>query len=191
MGQIFTRLKKAPDEVTGFLQDLHDCGLIIWYEADDDKFLHVPDFVTKQPRLNPIKEAKSTIPMPTPDLLPTNSRPTPDLLPPKQSEAKESKAKESKVKAKDVSFESKDSCSSVASLELNFYDGACEIFKIKKPADHTTLRNVAEFLGKKYEFDDKIFKKVQKVAIESVGGNVPIALFMSRMKSEFDYRKPE
>jgi len=87
-GQIFTRLKKSLKVIAGYLENLQEVGLVILYESNGDTFLQIPDFVDKQPRINPSKEAKPTIPLPTPDLLPTNSRQTPP------------KVKESKVKVK-------------------------------------------------------------------------------------------
>lgn len=76
-GQIFTRLKKSAKTIQIYLDDLSNQGLVILYEANGDKFLCIPDFVDKQPSLNPNKEAKTTIPMPTPDQLQSNSRVTP------------------------------------------------------------------------------------------------------------------
>lgn len=88
-GQIFTRLKKSTKTINAYLADLDSVGLIIWYESNGDKFLHIPDFADKQPSLNPAKEAESAIPMPTPAQLQTLSGST---LP---------KVKESKVKIKE------------------------------------------------------------------------------------------
>ena len=89
-GQILTRLKKTDKEVEGFLSDMESQGLIVIYEANGDVFLHIPDFARKQPSLNPDREAKSTIPLPTPDELRGNSCKNP-------LKVKESKVKESKV----------------------------------------------------------------------------------------------
>jgi len=88
-GQIFTRLRKSAKTIESYLQDMHNVGLIIWYESNGDMFLHIPDFVEKQPSLNPNKESKSTIPMPTPDQLRSNSGVTPPKV--KQSKVKQSK----------------------------------------------------------------------------------------------------
>ena len=95
-GQVLTRLNKSLDTVQGYLQDLAECKLIGLYSTNGDEFLIVPDFQDKQPQLRPEKEAKPTIPLPTPDQLRTNSRPTPEL--PRTSKVKESKVKESKVR---------------------------------------------------------------------------------------------
>ncbi len=87
-GQVFTRLKKSVNTITGYMDDLSSVGLILQYKANGDQFLHIPDFAEKQPSLNPSKEAESTIPPPNPDLLQGNSGPT------------LRKVKESKVKSK-------------------------------------------------------------------------------------------
>ena len=98
-GQIFTRLKKSIKSINSYLTDLEEVGLIIWYESDGDKYLQIPDFVEKQPSLNPNKEAKTTIPLPTPELIQTLS----SVYPP-QSKVKQSKVKQSKEKVKYLDF---------------------------------------------------------------------------------------
>jgi len=78
---------------------------------------------------------------------------------------------------------------SVASEELKFYDLTSKLFGVAKKADRTTLQNVAKHLSK--SLDEKVFDKAWRVAQEcKKTGDKPIALFMSRMKDEFDYRKP-
>jgi len=90
-GQIFTRLEKTSDEISNYLADLARVGLIIWYETDNDKYLEVPDFAHRQPSLNPSKEAKSSIPPPTPEQAQSSSCPTPPKV--KQSKVKLKKSK--------------------------------------------------------------------------------------------------
>jgi len=91
-GQVFTRLRKSIKVVAGYLDDLEVTDLIVRYQTNGDLFLHIPDFVEKQPSLNPDKEAKSTIPPPTPEQLQTYSGPTPREV--KQSKVKSKKSKE-------------------------------------------------------------------------------------------------
>ena len=189
-GQIFTRLKKTAEEVAEYLLDLHEVGLILLYEADDDKFLCIPDFASRQPSLNPSKEAKSTIPPPPPDLLRTYSGPTPPKA--KESEANESKAKERKVKAKEDSSFPQGDGSSVVSQELKFTLLTVDLFRCgKRQSDRTTLKNVSHHLRTLHEGNNKIFSEAYAIALECTKGRKPIALFMSRMKDEYDYRKPE
>lgn len=97
-GQIFTRLRKSTKTINSYLADLASAGLIIWYESNGDRFLHIPDFTDKQPSLNPNKEAESTIPMPTPDLIQTLSGSTP-------LKVKGSKVKERGSKVNTVRFD--------------------------------------------------------------------------------------
>ncbi len=92
-GQILSRLRKTIAEISGYMQDLHDVGLIIWYEAEGDKFLYIPDFVERQPSLNPKREAKSNIPLPTADQLRSNSNITPPKVKQSKVKVKQSKGK--------------------------------------------------------------------------------------------------
>ena len=98
-GQIFTRLRKSTKSISSYLKDLDRVGVIILYQANGDTFLNIPDFADKQPSLNPDREGKPTIPLPTPDQLRTSSRQTPPKV-------KESKVKLSKeeVKKKYIDF---------------------------------------------------------------------------------------
>lgn len=92
-GQVFTRLKKSPKTIRGYLEDMASVGLVFLYESNGDTFLHIPDFVEKQPSLNPAKEAEPTIPPPTPEQLQTYSGPTPRKVKESKEEVKESKEK--------------------------------------------------------------------------------------------------
>jgi hypothetical protein len=76
-GKIFTRLNKSIKTIDDYLKDLEENKLILRYRIDGDTFLNVPDFKEKQPSLNPAKEGKPTIPLPTPELLQSYSRVTP------------------------------------------------------------------------------------------------------------------
>lgn len=76
-GKIFTRLKKSNKTIEQYLMNLEESNLIIRYQVNGDIFLNVPDFVDKQPSLNPNREGKPTIPPPTPELLKSKSGATP------------------------------------------------------------------------------------------------------------------
>jgi hypothetical protein len=89
-GKVFTRLNKSIKTIEDYLKDMEENKLILRYEVDGDIFLIVPDFAEKQPNLNPKKEGKPLIPLPSPELLQSYSRVT---LP----QVKQSKVKESKV----------------------------------------------------------------------------------------------
>ena len=104
-GKVFTRLDKSNKTIEEYLIDLEnqEPPLIIRYQANGDVFLNVPDFVDKQPSLNPDREGKTNIPLPTPELLQGKSRVTPT-----QSKLKEVKSKVSKDKYKDHVFLLKD-----------------------------------------------------------------------------------
>lgn len=91
-GKVFTRLEKTNKIVEDYLKDLEQVKLILRYQVNGDIFLNVPDFVEKQPSLNPDREAETTIPLPTPDLIESLSRVNP--LKVKLSKDKISKDKE-------------------------------------------------------------------------------------------------
>lgn len=98
---IFTRLNKKPEKVEEALKDLEANNLIIRYKVNGDTFLTVPDFRQKQPRLNPDREGKPTIPPYKPEYkdsaltqVQINSRVIPDQLP---TNSNTSKVKLSKV----------------------------------------------------------------------------------------------
>jgi len=50
------------EQMTSFIQEWHDAGLIIWYEVNGDKYIYFPKFKIYQIGLNPKREAKSVIP---------------------------------------------------------------------------------------------------------------------------------
>ena len=92
-GKVFTRLDKTNKVVEDYLVDLEQLGLIIRYQINGDVFLNVPDFVEKQPSLNPDREAQTTIPLPSPDLIQTLSR----VNPPKDKLSKDKVSKDNDV----------------------------------------------------------------------------------------------
>ncbi len=92
-GQIFTRLKKPTKTIQSYLHDLNNTGLIVWYKSNGDDYLWIPDFVDKQPSLNPEREAEPTIPMPTPDQLQSKSVATPLKVKESKEKVKQSKDK--------------------------------------------------------------------------------------------------
>jgi uncharacterized protein YdaU (DUF1376 family) len=78
--------------------------------------------------------------------------------------------------------------SSVASDEAKFAVKSVELFGCAKNGDKTTLKNIAAHLAE--SLDDKIFDKAWRIAQEcKKTGDKPIALFISRMKMDFNYRK--
>lgn len=84
-GKILTRLGKTADEVDEYLNDMKCVGLIQRYEHNGEQYIQIPDFVSKQPYLNPNREAKPKIPTPdeigiAPDQLMTNSGPDPEQV---------------------------------------------------------------------------------------------------------------
>lgn len=76
-GKVFTRLNRSNKTIEDYLKDLEQNKLIIRYWVNSDTFLNVPDFVDKQPSLNPNREGKTNIPLPNPELLQSNSGFTP------------------------------------------------------------------------------------------------------------------
>jgi hypothetical protein len=77
--------------------------------------------------------------------------------------------------------------SSVVSDEAKFALKSVELFGCAKNGDKTTLKNIAAHLAE--SLDDKIFSKAWDIAWEcKKTGDKPIALFISRIKDEFNYR---
>lgn len=93
---VFTRLSHRVQTIEGYLCDMERVGLIVRYETNGDLHLHVPDFTDKQPQLYPDKEAKGSIPQPTPEQLQSKSRAY--LLKVKTNKVKQSKGKTPKKK---------------------------------------------------------------------------------------------
>ena len=76
-GLIFTRLPDTIEDVEGYLSDLEENELIVRYEASGDIFLTLPDFAERQPKLNPDREGKTTIPVFSHELIMNRSRISP------------------------------------------------------------------------------------------------------------------
>lgn len=74
---VFTRLGHSVKTVSSALDELVNVGLITRYQIDGEKYLNYPDFLEKQPRLNPDREGNPDIPNITPESLLSNSRVTP------------------------------------------------------------------------------------------------------------------
>ena len=111
-GKVFTRLRKSTKTIEDYLVDLEQNSLLVRYSVNGDIFLNVPDFVEKQPSLNPDRERATGIPLPTPDLLQTNSS-----LTPCKDKIREDKIREDKIsKEKDIPFDE----------ITDFYNKACE-----------------------------------------------------------------
>jgi hypothetical protein len=187
-GSIVPRLKTMDYEnVEAYLTDMVENNLIDLYEVDGDKYLEVIKFHDFQ-TLRKDRESPSRIP--NKDGLLEDSRSTPAQA--KTNEAKGSQGKLSEAKASDDKddspFPSTDR-TSTASHELKFYELTSELFGVASKSDRTTLQNVAKHLSTKFEFDSKVFSKAWKVAQGcKENGQKPIALFLTLMKNDFEFR---
>jgi len=133
-GVIFTRLRKTPTECQKHLDDLEAADLIIRYQANGELYLHVPDFIEKQPNLRADKEADPTGPECPKDLISEwksrrNSGPTPGLLrtnsgvaraKPGLSKVKRSKVKTSKQEEEAPDQKNPDPTPPVKKINFNF-----------------------------------------------------------------------
>jgi len=119
---IFTRLRKSAKTVRQYLDDLERVGLIIRYEAKGDVYLIIPDFREKQPSLRPEREAKPTIPLPTPEQFQSKSGVNQEL--PRTSQVKSSKVKISQYKSgvTPVDKKSVDNCLTKLTDSFKKYD---------------------------------------------------------------------
>ena len=52
------------EDIAKLLRELHEAGLVVWYEVDDKQYLYFPAFKKHQPGLRPEREAKSSLPAP-------------------------------------------------------------------------------------------------------------------------------
>lgn len=59
-------------KIKQYLQEMRACGLIILY-GQNEEYLHYPDFIEKQPKINADREGKSDIPAPTQELIQSQS----------------------------------------------------------------------------------------------------------------------
>lgn len=86
----------TPRVINRLLAELHAAGLIVLYECNGLKYIQVLQFETHQRNLRKDREAKSTIPPPTPDQLRSDSGPTPEELR-NDSRIREEKLREEKL----------------------------------------------------------------------------------------------
>ena len=90
---VFTRLGHSFKIISAALDELTDKGLIVRYQVNGDIYLNYPDFLEKQPSINPNKEGISDIPKVTPESLQSNAGKTP--LEEKRREEKKREEKDS------------------------------------------------------------------------------------------------
>ena len=94
---LFPRKQEITIEmVEGYIKEWHNAGMIIWYEANGDKYIQFPNFETHQRGLRKDREAPSIIPPFIADKVQSNSGATPEQLPVKLSKVKIRKGKDNK-----------------------------------------------------------------------------------------------
>ena len=54
----------TPETMTAYIQEWHDAGLVVWYQADGDRWIWFPSFDKNQRGLDRRKEPVSEIPVP-------------------------------------------------------------------------------------------------------------------------------
>ena len=186
-GQVITGLK-ALNEATGIstqtlrtcLSRLEKAGNLTSKSTNKYRIITLCNYETYQ-----IKESADN--KPANKQLTINQQSTNKQLTPNKNDETDEKEKNEKKFVKDISSFSPQSRISSASQELKFYGGTCDLFGVAGKSDRTTLANVAKHLSK--SLDENVFDKAWRVAQEcKKKGSKPIALFMSRMKDEFDYR---
>lgn len=71
------------EQMAAYLAEWHALGLVVWYEADGDKWLYFPTFEKNQPGMRKEKEAPSRIPPPpvagTPEVRTEDGVSTPEV----------------------------------------------------------------------------------------------------------------
>ena len=200
---ILTRLNKSRWRVARYLADLKKNKLVILYNVNGDRFLHVPDFTERQPRLNTEKEAIGIIPLPNNSLvgsnsrlaldqLPTNSRPPPELLPTRRGSESESLSL-SKNEKGEIYFDFKKSfiSSSPRLVGLHWDDVVRPLMKLKNKGDVSCLNDIRLWLIENIKggrFNVKIFDNAWQWAVDSQTGQVPMKVFQSKLKTELGYK---
>ncbi len=121
-------------------------------------------------------------------ITPLQKNPNGDIT--KERKGKERKGKvrkEDTTGTRDSDFKSSDGLR-FGSDEVKFYDNACKVFGVISKSDRTTFRNISKHLNAKASSGDtEVFKQAWKIAQDSMSGDKPIALFVSKMKLELDY----
>lgn len=190
-GRIFSRLRKSAKTVQSYIDDLEDVRLILVYKANSDTYLCVPDFVEKQPKLNPDREASPTIPPPTHEQLMSKSFITPRKTKAKRSESKskvKSKVKRSKVDDSEISpsgvsdrFDSGNA--QIKTIKLN--DLLAELLGVQNKGDKTCYRRVANmaFARLQENPESKICTEIWETAQRCAkDGQNPRAMFVAAMQ---------
>jgi hypothetical protein len=142
-GEIVPRLNTfTVDNVQEYLEDMRDVGLIKLYQVDGDQYLELINF-EKHQYLNHDREAKSTIPGPTPDNsgpTPDNSGSTPDNSgsTPDNSESTPAQSKASKSKLREVKAREVRSTPEVNETEKEKPAAFCPSDNFEKPAKDET-----------------------------------------------------
>lgn len=89
------REEKDTERMERYLQEWHDAGLIVWYEAGGDRYVWFPSFDKNQAGLRKDREAPSTFPPPSAGVHPEQCRST-DGVTPAERKGRERKGKELK-----------------------------------------------------------------------------------------------
>jgi len=96
----------TPRAIKQALNSLYEAGLILLYETGHEIYLQIQRFHDFN-NVNPLKEAKSAIPAPTPEQLRSNSGVTPSYSSISKVKGSKVKVKESKVKEKESKVKEK------------------------------------------------------------------------------------
>jgi len=105
---VFPRRPMKTQTIEKYLQEIEKVGLMVRYSAPKGRYLWFPNFEKHQPGLNKMRESKSEIPPPTPELIQSNVGVTPPQV-------------KDKVKVKDKE-EVKDITPSLSNLSPSFQD---------------------------------------------------------------------
>jgi hypothetical protein len=114
--QVFTKLKRPIKSVASYLEDMANVGLIILYQVNGEDYLWVPDFIQKQPHLNPKREAFPIIPLPSNEQLVSRLGVEYELVV-SNSTLSKVKVKQSKVKQSKGEVKEKEEQTQISSFE--------------------------------------------------------------------------
>ncbi|KKL14476.1 hypothetical protein LCGC14_2515290 [marine sediment metagenome] len=199
--RIMPKLNKFKWQIWWYLKDMDRVGLIVIYKVGKDRFLHVPDFVKRQPRLFPDKEAIGTIPLPTPELVQSRSGAEPVLgvskscnSPPVSVKRKVKVLNNVYVKETYVKFLNRRVSFTARVLALHWNTVVRKLVVRGNSGDVKCLHDIGYWLAEEVEagkFEIGIFDRVWQWAVDidsSKDVDRPLAVLQARLKSELGYK---
>ena len=158
------------EQISKYIAEWEESGLVIWYEAEGDKWIQVPSFTKNQPNLR--KEREQTRDIPAPELVRSDDGVTPEQLPvklreEKLREEKRSSAQKPAAAAFLSSFQAQDILTTITGWSripgntpdsANALGAVVDIVRVRgSPAGEEWIRSCFEEFRERYPRSTKIF----------------------------------